>query len=54
MGVSLTFTDEQFTLAPLFMDFLYRHFQGGFADQRWHDQLTEGLTQDDSVQRTAV
>jgi hypothetical protein len=34
MGVSLTFTDEQFTLAPLFMDFLYRHFHGGFADQK--------------------
>jgi hypothetical protein len=54
MGVSLTFTDEQFTLAPLFMDFLYRHFHGGFADQRWHDQLSEGLSQDENVQRTAV
>ena len=41
MGVSLTFTDEQFTLAPLFMDFLYRHFHGGFTEQRWHDQLSE-------------
>lgn len=54
MGVSLTFTDEQFTLAPLFMDFLYRHFVAGFGEQRWHDQLSEGLTQDESVQRTAV
>lgn len=54
MGVSLTFTDEQFTLAPLFMDFLYRHFRAGFEEQRWHDQLAEGLTQDESVQRTAV
>ena len=53
MGVSLTFTDEQFTLAPLFMDFLYRHFRGGFEDQRWHDQLAEGLTHDDRVVRTA-
>jgi hypothetical protein len=54
VGVSLTFTDEQFTLAPLFMDFLYRHFRGGFADQRWHDQLSEGLNNDDNVIRTAT
>lgn len=53
MGVSLTFTDEQFTLAPLFMDFLYRHFRGGFVEQRWHDQISEGLNSDDDVMRTA-
>lgn len=54
MGVSLTFTDEQFTLAPLFMDFLYRHFRGGFSAQRWHDQLSEGLNDDDQVIVTAT
>ena len=54
MGVSLTFTDEQFTLAPLFMDFLYRHYRGSFEPQRWHDQLSEGLTQDEDLVRTAT
>jgi hypothetical protein len=54
VGVSLTFTDEQFTLAPLFMDFLYRHFRGGFAEQHWHDQLAEGFGGDGNVMLSAT
>lgn len=43
MGVEITFTDKQFPVSPIFIDFLHKHLSRGPFDTTWHDQITEQL-----------
>jgi hypothetical protein len=43
VGVEITFTDKQFPVSPIFIDFLYRYFREQSFDTTWHDQLSEAL-----------
>ncbi len=43
MGVEITFTDKQFPVSPIFVDFLHRFLNGLPFDTTWHDQLSEEL-----------
>lgn len=55
MGVEITFTDKQFPVSPVFIDFLYRHLREQAFDTTWHDQLSEQLTAvAEEVRDTAV
>ncbi|OGA68993.1 MAG: hypothetical protein A3G81_08325 [Betaproteobacteria bacterium RIFCSPLOWO2_12_FULL_65_14] len=43
MGVEIRFTDREFPVSAVFIDFLYRHLNGHAFDTTWHDQLSEEL-----------
>lgn len=43
MGVEIKFTDKQFPVSPIFVDFLYRYLNNQQFDTTWHDQLSEEL-----------
>ena len=40
MGVSITITDNEFPISPVFVDYVATVIEGGeFATSEWHDQL---------------
>lgn len=43
MGVEIKFTDKQFPVSPIFIDFIYRYLHNLDSDTTWHDQLSEEL-----------
>lgn len=54
MGVEIKFTDKQFPVSPIFIDFLYRYLNGKAFDTTWHNQLSEELVaMGDEVRQTA-
>jgi hypothetical protein len=45
MGVSITITDNEFPISPVFVDYVATVVSGGeFATSEWHDQLSENLS----------
>lgn len=51
MGVEIKFTDKQFPVSPVFIDFLHRYLKSQSFDVTWHDQLSEGLTKRDAEEQ---
>ena len=45
MGVSITITDNEFPISPVFVDYVATVVSGGeFTTSEWHDQLSENLS----------
>ncbi|HEY5789954.1 MAG TPA: hypothetical protein VIX81_04965, partial [Gammaproteobacteria bacterium] len=45
MGVSITITDNEFPISPVFVDYVATVISGGeFAPSEWHNQLSEELS----------
>ena len=51
MGVEIKFTDREFPVSAVFIDFLYRHLRREAFDTSWHDQLSEELVSAGSEKR---
>lgn len=43
MGVEIKFTDKQFPVTPVFIEFLHNFLNRKDIDAKWHDQLSEEL-----------
>lgn len=43
MGVEIKFTDKQFPVSPVFIEFLYNFFEKKDLNTKWHDQLSEEM-----------
>ncbi len=55
MGVEIKFTDKEFPVSPIFIDFLYRHRNNLEFDTTWHDQLSEEMVaMGDTMRETAT
>jgi len=54
VGVEIKVTDREFPVSPAFIEFLYQRMHGEHPDSRWHDQLTEGLTQIDHREKIEI
>jgi hypothetical protein len=55
MGVEIKFTDKQFPVSPVFIEFLYNFFHEHQLDTKWHDQVSEELlSRQDEVREAAT